>query len=62
MDQITAAIDTVTFAQLASLVTAIGALGAAAAGLVDTTKLFWAASAMLDFPISRKRFSHSTLP
>ena len=41
MDQVTEAIGSPNFAQLASLIAAIGALGAAAAGLVDTTKLFW---------------------
>jgi hypothetical protein len=41
MDQITEAIGSPNFTQLASLIAAIGALGAAAAGLVDTTKLFW---------------------
>jgi hypothetical protein len=41
MDQVAAAIGSPNFAQLASLIAAVGALGAAAAGLVDTTKLFW---------------------
>jgi hypothetical protein len=35
------AISSVTFADLAMIITAIGALGTAAFGLVDVTKLFW---------------------